>query len=807
MCVLVGESPPNRRVVEPMISRGKVWPAIAALVVVVGTAASILSAQAVGRNDSQKARQTAITSSVEIAGTLKLAIQREQDLAVGAGAFAMGNPNASQAEFRQWVISDRVFQRYPELSGIGELAYVPAADLTAFAARVQTDPSSTSASTGTFQVSPPGSRPYYCFQTLSQSRTGGSTTPEDYDLCSSALGSSLMSTRSSGQGTYLPYGTGKATTLVVGTPIYAGGATPPTVQARQSAFIGWVGIQVQPSTVLATSLVGHSATAVAFSHQNGATTATFTDGTVPAGAKATTIELPNGWSVKVLAVADGSSIIRNANALALLLSGILLSLLLGLLIYILGTSRSRAVVLVEERTDQLRHQALHDSLTGLPNRALILDRIEQMLARGRRQHYQVAALFLDLDDFKDINDTLGHRAGDELLVSVGARLASALREGDTVGRLGGDEFVVLSEGASLDAGAELVADRILDVLATPFEIASSDVPLIVTASVGVAQGDRTTPEELLQDADIALYQAKAAGKQRAVSFSPSMQAAVDDHRHLEVDLQTALEGGEFFLVYQPTIDLSTGDFTGGEALLRWRHPTRGVVQPDNFIPALESSGLIVTVGAWVLHEACRQGAAWNRQGYRFMMSVNVSGRQLERDRIIDDVSDALQMSGLEPEMLILELTETALMHDVEAAITRLKLLKALGVRIAIDDFGTGYSSLAYLRQFPIDVLKIDRSFVSGIADTSESAALMHTLVQLGKTLGLETIAEGIETDDQRSRLQAEEVEIGQGFLFARPLAVDDMNRLLRSSAGKGTRKSKGVSHSDPDLPQATPIGH
>jgi diguanylate cyclase (GGDEF)-like protein len=460
------------------------------------------------------------------------------------------------------------------------------------------------------------------------------------------------------------------------------------------------------------------------------------------------------------------------------------SLLLGTLLYVLGTSRSRAVQVVHERTDQLRHQALHDSLTGLPNRALILDRIDQMLARSRREHTPVASLFLDLDNFKDINDTLGHSAGDELLAGVGVRLASALREGDTVGRLGGDEFVILVEGASLAAGAEVVAQRILDVLDTPFTIPGSDVPLAVTASIGIAEGDRSAPEELLRDADIALYRAKAAGKHCAALFSPSMQHDVDDHRHLEVDLHGALEDGQFFLLYQPCMDLATGVVTGVEALMRWRHPERGVVESEDFIPALESSGLIVPVGRWALQEACNQGATWHHNGHRFTVSVNVSARQLERDGIVDDVHGALTESGFDPGSLVLELTETALMDDVRASLARLQLLKAVGVRIAIDDFGTGFSSLAYLRQFPIDVLKIDQSFVSGIADSSESAAIVHTLVQLGKVLGLETIAEGIENNDQLMRLRAGHVDIGQGFLFARPLDVMALDRFLEESVDK-----------------------
>jgi len=452
------------------------------------------------------------------------------------------------------------------------------------------------------------------------------------------------------------------------------------------------------------------------------------------------------------------------------------------LIYVLGTTRSRALVLVDERTRELHHLALHDVLTELPNRALILDRIEQMLARSRREHTPVAVLFLDLDNFKDVNDTLGHAAGDQLLAAVSARLTSAIRQEDTVGRLGGDEFVILAEGASLAAGAEMVAERILDVLATPFEIVGSDTPLTVTASIGIAEGVRATPDELLRDADIALYQAKAAGKRCAVVFAPAMQEAVDDDHNLEADLRVALQADQFFLLYQPTFDLSSGAFTGVEALIRWRHPTRGVIQPDDFIPALEANGLIVPVGRWVLEEACRQGAAWQRQDHRVTVSINVSAKQLDRDQIITDVSDALTESGFDPSLCLLELTETTLMHNVDDTVGRLTLLKALGVRMAIDDFGTGYSSLAYLRQFPIDVLKIDRSFVSGITETSEAVALVHAMVQLGKALGLETVAEGVENHGQRERLVAENVDTAQGFLFARPLDVEAVDRLLEDSA-------------------------
>jgi diguanylate cyclase (GGDEF)-like protein len=469
----------------------------------------------------------------------------------------------------------------------------------------------------------------------------------------------------------------------------------------------------------------------------------------------------------------------NQNSLFVLLLGFALSFLLALLIFVLGTSRSRAVVLVNSRTDQLNHLAFHDSLTGLPNRALILDRLGQMMGRARREGSSVAAIFLDLDEFKEVNDTLGHSAGDELLVAVSSRLTKALRQGDSVGRLGGDEFVVLIDQRSLTAGASVVADRILDVLKAPFAITASPSPLAITASIGIATGTRVKPEDLLRDADIALYRAKVEGKNRAAVFSSPMQDAVDTHRSLELDLRRAVAEGQFFVLYQPTVHLATGLITGVEALVRWRHPVRGVVGPDEFIPVLESTGLIKQVGNWVLDEACHQGARWANLGHSLTMAVNISCVQLDDDRVVESVNDALVSSGLDPAMLILELTETTLMHDVQSTAGQLKLLKSTGVRIAIDDFGTGYSSLAYLRQFPIDILKIDQSFIMGLSESPESAAIVHTLAQLGKLLGLTTVAEGIETGDQWTRLEAEGVDYGQGFHFSRPIEAEGIVPLLR----------------------------
>ena len=427
---------------------------------------------------------------------------------------------------------------------------------------------------------------------------------------------------------------------------------------------------------------------------------------------------------------------------------------------------------LERREEELSFLATHDALTGLPNRTLILDRVEQMLARSRRSQTPVAALFIDLDNFKSINDTLGHGVGDELLRAVAARLNGVIRDADALGRLGGDEFVVISEELSLSAGPELVAERLLDALKHPFKLgADKETQLTVTASVGIAAGDHTSAEELLRNADIAMYRAKWDGKNRYVVFETGMQDTLQDRMELEMDLREALEKDEFFLAYQPTIDLSDMSPTGVEALIRWEHPVRGVVQPDDFIPLLEETGLIVDIGKWVLDEACSQGAAWRAAGYPIGMAVNVSGRQLDTDQLVTDIEGALSQSDLDPGALTIEITETTLMRNVEETARRLTAIKRLGVRIAIDDFGTGYSSLAHLQRFPVDALKIDRSFISGLTNNEEGETLMHTLVQLGKALSIETFAEGIEQQHELSLLREQDCDSGQGFLFARPLDV------------------------------------
>ncbi len=448
--------------------------------------------------------------------------------------------------------------------------------------------------------------------------------------------------------------------------------------------------------------------------------------------------------------------------------------------------RARTDEELAQRQDELAFMATHDQLTGLPNRTLVLDRGTQMLGRARRRHTPAAALLINLDNFKHVNDAFGRAAGDELLQAVAARLDGVVRDTDALGRLGGDEFVVLAEDVAPEQGRELIAERLRAAFESPFKLARHfDSEIKLAASIGVATGERTTAEELLRRADIALHRAKWEGKDRFVVFESGMDDPVQSNLELEMDLRRALDRSEFFLVYQPTFDIRKMAPTGVETLLRWRHPIRGVVAPNDFIPLLEDTGLIVEVGRWVLEEACRQGAAWRRGGHAIGVAVNVSARQLDSDRFVDDVRVAIESSALEASALTLEITETNLMRNADETARRLRAIKQLGVRIAIDDFGTGYSSLSHLQRFPVDALKIDRSFISQLTQNPEGETLIRTLVQLGKALSIETLAEGIEHERELGILREEDCDSGQGFLFARPLDVAAAEEFLRGWMAEG----------------------
>jgi diguanylate cyclase (GGDEF)-like protein len=742
-------------------------------------------------------------------------LRRNVDLAASVRGFVAASAPVSNAQLADWFRAVGP-ERYVGLSAVGFVQRVGRDELPAFEQQVAADPVPLTAR-GAFELVPAGERDEYCLVLVGVG--GVSTTlhdvPNGLDVCAlPQVGDALRNSVETGELVQLPQFNGPAegadagdaaaefglnaadrarlrgiqvegASILVLTPVYAGGGPLESPQDRRTRHLGWAIVAFDARATVLANVVGVPADYVSLTSRqpiaiaSEAVAPSATLGSRPTGPTFTrTVDFDADGPWRAVFESSSAAVVaqaRSEGTLALL-AGMGATVFISALLMLIVSSRQRALRLVDQRTGELRHQALHDGLTGLPNRALILDRSVQLLASCRRDGRRPCALFIDLDGFKVVNDTLGHAVGDRLLHAVAARLASVVRQGDTVGRIGGDEFVVLTAVDPLGAGPQVLADRLLDVLRAPFDLdlgtghRKSGHPLSVTASIGIATGDRQSPEDLLRDADIALYEAKGAGKNRSAVFDLGMHEHLRNRLETEMDLRAALDAGEFRLEFQPTFDLREVAVTGVEALLRWDHPQRGVIQPLEFLPLAEETGLIVPIGRWVLGEAARQGAEWHRSGHQIRVSVNVSARQLDRDDFIDDVRAVLSETGFDERFLMLEISESTLMRDADATANRLHRLKALGVLIAVDDFGTGYSSLSYLKQFPVDSLKIDRSFISGITDARESSALIHTLVQLGKALGIETLAEGIEEQGQFARLRVEQCDSGQGFLFARPLA-------------------------------------
>ncbi|MDQ4096941.1 MAG: EAL domain-containing protein [Actinomycetota bacterium] len=436
---------------------------------------------------------------------------------------------------------------------------------------------------------------------------------------------------------------------------------------------------------------------------------------------------------------------------------------------------------------QLAERALHDPLTALPNRVLLHDRLEQALARAARRGTRVVALTLDLDRFKAFNDTYGHPVGDELLAAVASRLQGMVRADDTIARLGGDEFALLQEDVAEPGEALEFAQRVSDAMAAPFKVSGREVTLTATIGVAVTPLDVGESDQVLRDAVVAMEHARQRGRGRVVLYDDSMRTDLTERLSVEHDLRLALEDGQLRLHYQPIVDLLSDSVVGVEALVRWEHPTRGLLPPQQFIGLAEDSGLIVPLGRWVLEQACRQGSAW-RNGVSasgrqtgpesLRVSVNVSARQFQQPGWTDEVARALLTTGFDPSQLVLEITESILMEDTDATFRRLSELKELGVRIAIDDFGTGYSSLGYLRRFPVDILKVDKSFIDGVADGPHESALARAVIKLAATLNLDAVAEGVSNRKQLATLRRLRCRFAQGYYFSRPQPPDAIAALL-----------------------------
>jgi diguanylate cyclase (GGDEF)-like protein/PAS domain S-box-containing protein len=437
---------------------------------------------------------------------------------------------------------------------------------------------------------------------------------------------------------------------------------------------------------------------------------------------------------------------------------------------------------------QLLHNAFHDALTGLPNRALFIDHVKLTIARTKRREGRLfAVLFLDLDRFKVINDSLGHLIGDQLLVGIARRLEGCLREGDTVARVGGDEFTILLEDIEDEAEAVSVAERVQKELSAPFNLDGHEV--FTTVSIGIAPSTTgyDDPEDLLRDADTAMYRAKSLGKARHEVFDRAMHAFTVNLLQLETDLRKALERREMFVLYQPIVALDDFRLCGFEALVRWQHPERGLISPMDFIPVAEDTGQIIAIGEWMLHESCRQMRRWQKLfpgEAPLFVSVNLSAKQFAQPNLTGAVAAVLEKTKLSPRCLKLEITESVVMENIEAATEMLRELRALGVQLAIDDFGTGYSSLSYLHRFPIDTLKIDRSFVTRMVDNSENIEIVRTIVMLAQILGMDVVAEGVETKEQLALLRKLGCENGQGYYFSRPATPTDAEKIIADTCAR-----------------------
>lgn len=439
----------------------------------------------------------------------------------------------------------------------------------------------------------------------------------------------------------------------------------------------------------------------------------------------------------------------------------------------------------EEQLVEMSHSAQHDVLTNLPNRLLLYDRITHAISFAQRQRKQLAVLFVDLDHFKRINDSLGHAVGDKLLQSVGGRLTASVRRSDTVSRLGGDEFVVLLSQIEHPEDAAFSARKILGALIAPHQIDEADLNINVSIGISTYPGDGRDAQSLMNSADAAMYDAKEHGRNTYRFFRPDMHARVVERQSLEGSLRAALGRREFFLHYQPKINLMSGEIAGVEALLRWMHPERGLVPPLQFVPIAEECGLITSIGQWVLLEACRQARAWRDLGLRAVpLAVNVSAVEFLAENFLSGVRAALIATGVEPRNLELELTESVLMLDAESTVDTLHALKAIGVRLAVDDFGTGYSSFTYLRRFPLDALKIDRSFVHDITADQNDAAIVSAIIGIGKSLKQRVIAEGVETREQLNFLQTHGCGEGQGYYFSRPVVAEQLTEVLKHGIGQ-----------------------
>jgi diguanylate cyclase (GGDEF)-like protein len=767
--------------------RNGVWAAVAALCVAAGTVASVLGATSVAHDDHTKARQDfrQSVSATGIAPSVKLAIQHEEDLVVGASTFFSANPKATPTEFSAWAKWSHALRRYPELQRLALVAFVrpePATSVSPSTARgVKATTALSAAREGKGLRITPASEPPTCAMVAQLVRRSAGGSVASTGDC--VLTPGLLSIRDSGLSRYASVASGRTKALGILTPVYGGGVVPSTVAGRRAAFVGWLREVLQPRVVLAQALRGHANSAVRLRYRAGSSNLVFASGNPQPDAQSRATNLRNGWSLRSFGPPVGAGVLADANARVLLIAGTVLSVLLGLLVFLLGSGRARAPAPAPAGppTREVPHEDLYDPLTGLPNRALMMDRAQRMLARaGRESGLLIGAVFVDIDWFKDVSEKIGKAAGDQLLTIVCRRLEGVVRAQDSVGRLEGDEFVILVESAARGARLESLARRVIEALREPVELDDFGPSFVATASLGVAFGRYATADDLLRDARLAMYAAKSAGKDRYTVFNANMRSVTENRATLEIELNAALQQSQFFLLYEPIVDLATRKLAGLEAQIRWGHPTQGIREPEDFIHSAEETGMIVPIGRWMLEEACSRAAAWNVAGHRVGISIKVSDQQLNREGFATDVRRALQQSGLQPSLLTLEVGETSVMRDVAAAAVRLEEIRRLGVSLAIDDFGSGSAYHSDLRQLPLDFLKVDRSTLAASDDEDYRSWLLEAIIVVGRDLSLPVIAKGVDSVEQMTALQAMGCAMAQGPFMGRPTPVEAVEALFHT---------------------------
>lgn len=802
------------------LGRRMAWTVIALICVVGGLGGSLLKGEEVAANDSAKARQGFRVSAGGIASALKLATQREEDLVFGASTFFASNPQAGPAEFTRWAGWTHLVRRYPELERLGLVTLVRSSELPAFKGRITGHPRSVSnlsrsdisgqaSVAASLRIQPPGHRPYYCLTAATLSRGFAKIPLGGIDYC--ALTPGLLASRASGARSYTQASTSAGDVLAIVTPIYRGGALPSSHTGRKAAFTGWLRAVLAPKVLLRAALRSSPGEAVQLRYRAGTSNVAFTSGTPRAGAQTAITSFHNGWTAAVFGPPVAAGPFASTDARAVFIAGCLLSVLLGMLIYLIGPGFLPALPARPERTRKPRtprteaagggaeaprapHEDLYDGLTGLPNRALTDELAARLVARAARQSGMLAgALLVDIDGFADSSERLGRSAADQLLNVVAERLEGVVRAGDIVGRAAEGRFVVLVEAEARGARLDSLARRMIESLHTPIEREGLPAHFALTTSIGLTFGRYTSSEELLRDAELALQAANAAGGARYALFNANMRSVTEGRGVLEAELNAALLESQFFLLYQPILDLRTHRIVALEALIRWRHPTKGVLLPAEFLPLAEETGLIVPIGRWVLEEACSRTAAWNVAGHRVGVSTMVSSGQLNREGFAVDVRRALQQSGIEPSRLTLEIAESTVMLDAAAAAERIGQAKDLGVRVAIDDFGSGYAYRSDLQKMPLDFLKVDRSSLAASDDEDYRSWLLEAILIFGRDLSLTVIAKGIESEEQLSTLQAMGCTMGQGYFIGEPVTIDGVEDMLQS----GLRTAQAGSSNEP----------